>query len=97
MPLRMSAPPGPPSMSDKSNILPFKRRPPRRKVAAALPVDTVKLSREFVDDVVTTLRRDVRWRDVPRFELELLLGDVERELEEVLSGLVVDLMLIVEE
>ena len=72
------------------------RRPPRRRAVTALPVDTVKLSREFIDDIVTALRRDVRWRDVSSLR-ELVLGDVECELEEVLSGLVVDLMLIVEE
>lgn len=43
--------------------------------------DLEQLAQEFIDTVVATLRRDPRWRAIPRVELALVLADAKRQFE----------------
>jgi hypothetical protein len=45
-----------------------------------------ELAVEWVDTVIATLRRDPRWAVIPRSELELVLGDARRQLEQDLAA-----------
>jgi hypothetical protein len=44
--------------------------------------DAARLAWHVIDSVISSLRHDPRWATVPRSELELLLGDTRRRVEE---------------
>jgi hypothetical protein len=48
--------------------------------------DAGNLAVEWVDTVIAGLRRDPRWAAIPRAELELVLGDARRQLEQDLAA-----------
>jgi hypothetical protein len=48
--------------------------------------DADHLATAWVDAVIGYLRRDPRWAPIPRAELELVLGDARRQLEQALAA-----------
>jgi hypothetical protein len=44
-----------------------------------------QIANEFVDTVIGALRRDIRWRVIPRLELELLLANARQRFAEDLA------------